>query len=101
MRTTAIYVMCLLLALVLNGCIPERVVWSPDGTRALVLGDDGLHISDADGKLAPVILKDVPRTAWLPDGKGFLVVTKATYKTWTEFAKASGASVNKESVAKL
>jgi len=101
MRTTAVYVMCLLMALVLNGCIPERVVWSPDGTRALVLADDGLHIGDADGKLGPVIQKDVARTAWLLDGKGILVVTKATYKTWTEFAKASGASVNKEAVAKL
>jgi len=40
-----------LLLLLLAGCLEKRVVWSPDGSRAAVITEDGLYISDAEGKL--------------------------------------------------
>ena len=44
-------VLCMMVAAFLLGCVPERVVWSPDGTQAVVVGGDGLHLCDAAGKI--------------------------------------------------
>jgi len=80
--------------LLLSGCIPERIVWSPDGNSALVLGDDGVHLTDADGKLGPVLVKNAARVAWMPGGKSFLITTTLSFKTWSDFATASGATAD-------
>jgi WD40 repeat protein len=99
--------------LLLPGCIPERIVWSPDGNSALVLGDDGVHLADADGKLGPVLVENAARVAWthegkwgpergerasavawMPDGKSFLITSTLSFGTWKDFAAASGAAVD-------
>jgi hypothetical protein len=87
MRQFALFLL-LVGVFLIAGCIPERVVWSPDGTRALVIGDDGLHVCDADGKLSPQLLASVRRAAWLPDGRRAVVVRAVTYATWAEIEKA-------------
>ena len=69
------------------GCLPEkRVVWSPDGRWAAVIGGDGLYLSDADGKLSPRIVEDVRRVAWLPDSKRLVVVREEVADSWEEMA---------------
>ncbi|HVS69628.1 MAG TPA: hypothetical protein VHQ47_00065 [Phycisphaerae bacterium] len=58
----------------LAGCVPQRVVWSPDGSRAAVIGGDGLHVCDVEGKLGGLLVPEVGRVAWLPDGKRVVVM---------------------------
>src|SRR6185295_10991260 len=77
----------LLFTLLLTGCIPERVVWSPDGTRAAVIGDDGLHISDVDGKLSPLLVPSVKRVSWFPDSKHVVAIYSVELKNWQEMEK--------------
>ena len=37
----------LVLVAVIFGCDPDQVVvWAPDGSKAVVIGADGLHIAD-------------------------------------------------------
>jgi hypothetical protein len=79
-----------LFAFLVAGCVPERVVWSPDGTQAAVLGSDGLHLCDPDGKIGPLLVPEVWRVAWLPDGKHLLVAVVGNYAHWNEIAKDSG-----------
>ncbi|HVS70443.1 MAG TPA: hypothetical protein VHQ47_04225 [Phycisphaerae bacterium] len=83
-------ILLLLLAatLVLPACVPERVSWSPDGSRAAVLGKYGLYFCDPAGKLSPIaIAKPIDRVAWLPDGKHIVVVRTAELATWKELVK--------------
>ena len=60
----------------------DRVTWSPDGTRAAVLGDDGLHVCDVAGKLSPVLVPDVRCVAWMPDSKRMVVCIEGESKNW-------------------
>ncbi|MCL2641318.1 MAG: hypothetical protein FWD53_10765 [Phycisphaerales bacterium] len=69
------------------GCVPkERVVWSPDGTRGLVLGSNGVHVCDVAGNLTGMMIPwEVQEVAaWMPDGKRVLVLRKAELKNWKE-----------------
>jgi hypothetical protein len=70
------------------GCVPERVVWSPDGSRALVLGDDGVHFCDMNGKLSAPLTPSASAAAWTPDGKHMVAAIEITLKTWDEVSKA-------------
>lgn len=70
---------------VLPGCVPERVVWSPDGSRAAVIASDGLRLCDPNGKLGePLLPGQIQRVAWLPDGKHLVVVRTAVCPTWND-----------------
>jgi len=80
---------CLLPVIILmTGCIPDRVAWSPDGTRAAILGDDGLHVCDTTGKLSPVLVPNVRCVAWMPDSKRAVVCRQAKLKTWQDARQA-------------
>lgn len=73
----------LVLASALPGCFPEkRVVWSPDGRVAAVIGGDGLYLCGPDGRLSPRIVEDAVRVAWWPDSRQLLVVRKHAVSTW-------------------
>jgi hypothetical protein len=79
--------------LAIAGCVPERVVWSPDGTQAAVLADDGLHLSTLDGTLSPILAPQnhplqVKAAAWLPDGHHLVVTHDENLATWKEIAAA-------------
>lgn len=80
--------MVCLLTLAIAGCVTERVVWSPDGTRAAVVGDDGLHMCDVSGKLSPVLAADVKCVDWLPDSKHLVVCRQRELKNWKEASEA-------------
>ena len=66
----------------LGGCIPERVVWSPDGARAAVLGSDGLHLCGPDGKLSPMLVPKVSCVEWFPDGKRVAAIRQIELTSW-------------------
>jgi len=71
------------------GCGPTIfIVWSPDGTRAVVLGDDGLHLCDLNGKLTGSLAPKAECVAWLPDGKRIVVATEDVLRAWDEISKA-------------
>jgi hypothetical protein len=73
----------------LFGCYPEkRVVWSPDGQWAAVLGGDGLRLSDAQGKLSELLAAGATRAAWLPDSQRLVVTCPQPVKSWSELSAA-------------
>ena len=82
-----------LMCLALAGCYPdERIWWSPQGDRALVQLEDGLHLMSADGTLGPVIegpkikanATSFTSLDWLPDGSGFLCQRERKVTSWEE-----------------
>jgi hypothetical protein len=76
----------LLVAVWFTACWPtERVLWAPDGKRALVITERGLHLCDADGKLSPMLEPKVLRACWMPDSRHILAVRKVELKTWDDF----------------
>lgn len=79
---------CCSLLVLIAGCITERVVWSPDGTRAAIVGDDGLHVCDVSGKLSPPLAPDVKCVDWMPDSKRLVVCRQRQLKTWQEANEA-------------
>jgi hypothetical protein len=80
---------CTLVALVaLVGCVPERVTWSPDGTRGAVLGGDGLYACDVSGKLSGLLVPAVKWVRWMPDSKRVVVTRQVELKTWKELVAA-------------
>jgi hypothetical protein len=81
--------LCVLsLLLLVAGCVGERIVWSPDGKRAAVLGDDGLHVCDVTGKLSPVLVANATCAAWLPDSKRSVVSTQKIFSKWQDASRA-------------
>lgn len=76
--------------LMITGCLPhERVWWSPDGSRAAVLLEDGLHVLKPGDTPGTPLVAGGSQTAelpggvsWLPDGSGFVMVRSRTFPTW-------------------
>jgi hypothetical protein len=76
------------LAAALPACVPERVAWSPDGSRAAVIAPDGLRLCDPSGKISePLIPGQVQRAAWLPDGKHLALARTLSLPTWNDIEK--------------
>lgn len=76
--------------LMITGCLPhERVWWSPDGSQAAVLLEDGMHVlKPGDTPGTPLVTgnsetAEMPGgVSWLPDGSGFVMVRSRTFPTW-------------------
>jgi hypothetical protein len=71
------------------GCLEQRIVWSPDGSRALVLGDHGLYLCDADGRISPLLMPDVTTAAWLNNSE-ITLVRRREATDWTDIARSIG-----------
>lgn len=88
------------MAAVLAGCIPKRVVWSPDGKLAAVVGNDGLYLCDEDGNLSQRVAEgvetEVTAAAWYPDSRRLLVVRQRPARTWEEVVAALPAGHQKD-----
>jgi len=83
----------------LSGCIPEqRVIWSPDGRQAMVLGRENnlqsLYLCDGDGNLSPRLFDHVHRAAWRPDSSGVILVRSRLTANWAELAPLLTAEEN-------
>lgn len=71
---------------VLSGCfdIQKRIVWSPDGKFAAVLGDKGMYLCDADGKISDLLVPDVTTAAWFSDSRRIAFSQTQTFKSWND-----------------
>lgn len=79
-------IMLLLAAVMVCGCIPRRMFWSPDGQRAVIIAEDGLRLCDADGKLSDPVAKGVDMVVWSPDSRRFIAARTTKAKTWEQAA---------------
>lgn len=68
------------------GCIDKRIIWSPDGQRAVVLSDAGLYLCDSQGALSGLLDSNVAAAAWFPDSMRLAVARAVEYSSWTELA---------------
>src|SRR6476660_7618714 len=85
---TIIRSILLLLVMLMLGCDPDQVVvWSPDGSKAAVIGTDGLHICDPAGKLTPLLVKDVRKVAWFGDSHRLAAAREVKITSWKEATK--------------
>lgn len=75
-------------ALLLSGCWVDRIAWSPDGARAVVITSEGLYLCDSGGKLSPLLVPGAYRVAWLPDSQRLLV---ARIRKITDYAGLAAA----------
>jgi hypothetical protein len=99
MRPRALGVVILAAAIGLTGCFPrKRVIWSPDGRWAAVLGGDGLRLCDATGKLSPPVPGVVSEAAWMPDSRRLLVQRQDGAATSWSDAKQYLAPQRREAV---
>ena len=94
---------CLLMILFWVGCVPQHVAWSPDGMHAAILGDDGLHVCDVDGKLTPVLVKDAKYAEWLPDSQRLVVCVQHEWKKWGDASQSlpEDAAVAQKNIAEV
>lgn len=88
-RLTTLSVLALFV-LLLGGCLEKRLVWSPDGTRAAVIGDDGLYLTDANGRLSARLAPAVVLVGWLPDSRHLAIVQEREIKDWATLAPVLG-----------
>lgn len=83
-----------ILLLTLNSCMPDKhVVWSPEGSKALVrMGNDELFILEGP-ELAPRSLDmKVFAMDWLPDNRRAVVCVSREHADWTSLKAASSAA---------
>ncbi len=83
------FIVALLLALCIGGCWPEeKIIWSPDGRKAVVLAGDGMYLCDAEGNISGLVVEGVSAVDWLGEGSDALVTVKRVeIKNWKQAQK--------------
>lgn len=76
--------------LLASGCLEKRLVWAPDGSRAAVIGSDGLYLCDAEGNLSGLLASDIKLAAWMPDSHRLIVTRERETGDWSVIAPALG-----------
>jgi len=76
--------------LFLAGCLYKHVVWSPDGTRAVIIGGDNLYLCDTNGHLTSALVSNVGAVAWLNDSQRLVLWRARDIKDWAAISKAFG-----------
>ncbi len=66
------------------GCVTKRIVWSPDGKLAAVIGEKGLYLCDSEGKLSELLGPGIMLAEWFPDSRRLAVVRGFACKSWSE-----------------
>lgn len=70
---------------ILVGCVTaRRIVWSPDGSRAAVLTEQGLYLSDSAGNLSGLLVSNVTDAAWFSDSQRLALVREESYTNWND-----------------
>jgi hypothetical protein len=70
-----------------SGCDVQRIVWSPDGTRAAVLGDRGLYLCDTQGNLSGLLASNVAMAGWFSDNRRLALIFKTSYGSWPDLER--------------
>lgn len=100
MRRNIACVGVVVLSGLLCGCWPRaRIVWSPDGRHAAVLGGDGLYVCDGEGRLSARLAGPAEAAAWLPDSRRFIAARVAPLTTWKALAAKLPAAARKRVAA--
>ncbi len=82
-------IVALTTALCVSGCWPEeKIVWSPDGSKAAVLAGDGLYICDAEANISNDSVEGIIAVDWLGDGSDALVAAREVKVATWEQARA-------------
>lgn len=89
-----------LAALLIGGCLQERLAWSPDGRHAAIVTAEGLHLAGADGKISPLLAPGVYQAAWLPDSQSLVLARRKPVKNFAELSAALGPTRAKLLAAK-
>lgn len=88
--------------MLLMGCGEKRVVWSPNGKWAAILGERGLYLSNGEGGLIGPLASDVVRVEWFPDSERLAMVQTRKLEAWSDVQKLmSGAEVERVEQAAL
>lgn len=74
--------LALLLTVAGPSCVPKRVYWSPDGQQAVILADQQVYVSTAEGELSAGTEAEFQQVAWLPDSTRLVAVTQRSLTTW-------------------
>lgn len=86
--------------LLLVGCLHERLFWSPDGRHAAMLTADGLFLTDASGKLSPLLVPRAYRVAWLNDSQRLVVAQSREIRDLPSLVAALGPERTQRLTAK-
>lgn len=78
--TTILVAACLLLF----GCHPKIINWSPNGQWAAYCNDVGLFFSNGQGKISKKMCEHVYRAQWFPDGKRLAIEQFAKLTSWQQ-----------------
>ena len=71
------------------GCLPRQlVVWSPDGSRAVVMTQKETYVCDGDGKLAKTNLGVATAAAWMSDSRRVVLAVNQTAEKWADLVPA-------------
>jgi hypothetical protein len=87
MRARLSLLVAIVATTVLCGCIPKRINWSHDGKKAAVIGDRGLYLCNADGKIGDLLLPNVWAAEWLPDDQSLVLVMELKLDSWEASAQ--------------
>ena len=83
-RHACTFLLCVSALLCITSCYPKRIVWTPDGQRAVICSDHGLFFADAQGTLSTKMHDNVVRAQWFPDSQHLAVVKDLYALTWNE-----------------
>ncbi len=73
------------LALGVSGCWPERIVWSPDGTRAVVFAENHVYLCDPNGSITDGGAMSVPEAfTWFADSERVAFSGETRAQNWSE-----------------
>lgn len=78
--------LCTIIALFLAGCLEKRLIWSPDGSRAIVISADGLLLCSASGELSGLLTPEIYTAAWLGDSEHLVVARHRELREWARIA---------------
>ena len=89
MKHLRLHILSLISMFLFSGCVPEqRIIWSPDGEQAVVLGreddEQTLYLCDGNGTLSPKLFDNALRVAWRPDSRGLVLSRGQVVTSWAE-----------------
>ena len=73
--------------LLITGCAPRRIAWSPDGAHAAIFAGDGLHLCGPDGALSEIVLHGEGMAEWFPDSHRLAIVSEVGKQSWKDLEK--------------
>ncbi|MBN2844113.1 MAG: hypothetical protein JXM68_13585, partial [Sedimentisphaerales bacterium] len=94
---TLIIVSLLAFLVMLSGCFPKSLVWSPDGSYAAFFTKDGdLYFTDHQGRLSDKLCDNVFRIAWLNDSQSIMLETVTECTSWQQLTQKASPELTQQ-----